>query len=180
MKIRAAISYHFGRTRKLGRQQWVVHEDGTTSGNPSLSPSLADSMLSLQRRKVCSIIFQLSSLIYHFRRQVRAGEQVTSARAITHDIIKQLYEYNEAYSDEHSIETIPSRGDPNSWANGYTRRMLHFAYLIAMFCMLRFDEALKIEFHHIELRMDSERVMYLEVLLPWRKTHQLGSKSISY
>lgn len=51
-KIRAAISYFFGHTRNLGRQQWVITEEGTSSGNPSLAPSLAAYMLSLQCRKV--------------------------------------------------------------------------------------------------------------------------------
>ena len=38
--------------RNLGCQQWIVTDEGATSGNPSLAPSLATYMFSLQRRKV--------------------------------------------------------------------------------------------------------------------------------
>lgn len=177
-KIRAAISNHFGRGRKLGRQQWTINEeDGTTSGNPSLAPSLADYMLSLQRRKVYSIHSRLSFLSDGLQlQQVRAGEQPTSARAITSDILKELYEYNTEFSGTHSVEAITPRGDPFNWANAHTRCMLHFCYLLAFWCFLRFDEALNIEFHQVQLKFDDQGIAYLEIQLPWRKTHQLGSK----
>ena len=53
-KIHAAISHHFARECGLGRQPWIEAGDGTVTGNPSLAPSLATYMVSLQRRKVQS------------------------------------------------------------------------------------------------------------------------------
>jgi hypothetical protein len=51
-KIRAAISHYFARECGLGCQPWINASDGTATGNPSLAPSLATYMISLQRRKV--------------------------------------------------------------------------------------------------------------------------------
>lgn len=76
----------------------------------------------------------------------------------------------------HSVETIASRGDPLNWGNAHTRCMLHFCYMLAFWCFLRFDEALNIEFHQVQLGVDAQGIQYLEVQLPWRKTHQLGGK----
>ena len=100
---------------------------------------------------------------------------VTSARAITHDIIKKLYESNEAYAMTHSTESISKLGDDLDWGNTHTRCMLHFCYLLLFWCLLRYDEALGLEFHQVQLRKDDLGVAYLEVQLPFRKTHQTGS-----
>ena len=52
-KIRAAVSYHYGFIR--GRPQlWLEQNDGTFSGNPSLSPEVARYMRALRRKKVSS------------------------------------------------------------------------------------------------------------------------------
>jgi hypothetical protein len=79
---------------------------------------------------------------------------VKSARAITHDIIKNLYDSNEAYSMTHSIESISKHGDALNWGNAHTRSMLHFCYLILFWCLLRYDKALSLEFHQVQLRKD--------------------------
>jgi hypothetical protein len=152
-----------------------VGEDGSTTGNPSLAPSLAAYMLSLQRRKVFESLHLSWSYLDHFW-QVRAGDVVTSARAITHDIIKKLYESNEAYSATHSVESLSKHGDALDWGNAHTRSMLHFCYLIMFWCLLRYDEALGLEFHQVQLCKDDLGIFSLEVQLPFRKTHQTGSK----
>jgi hypothetical protein len=53
-KMRAAISHKFGRDYGLGTQPWMenpVHP-GKFVGNPSLSVTVSQYMISLRRRKV--------------------------------------------------------------------------------------------------------------------------------
>ena len=65
-KMRAAMTYAFGRLHGLGTLPWHQSEvTGTMVGNPSVSDTVSSYMVSLRRRKV------------------RAGEAQTSARAIT-------------------------------------------------------------------------------------------------
>jgi len=74
----------------------------------------------------------------------------------------------------HSTERISKRNDSLDWGNAHTRCMLHFCYLLMFWCLLRYDEALSLEFHQVQLRTDSIGILYLEVQLPFRKTHQTG------
>jgi hypothetical protein len=65
-KMRAAMTYAFGRLHHLGTLPW--HKSETTGqmvGNPSVSDTVSSYMVSLRQRKV------------------HAGETPTSARAIT-------------------------------------------------------------------------------------------------
>ncbi|KAJ7462933.1 hypothetical protein FB451DRAFT_1043461, partial [Mycena latifolia] len=65
-KMRAAMTYAFGRLCGLGSLPWHASEvNQRMVGNPSVSETVATYMTSLRRRKV------------------RAGETATSARAIT-------------------------------------------------------------------------------------------------
>lgn len=65
-KMRAAMTYAFGRLHGLGGLPWHRSEaTGAMVGNPSISDTVSSYMVSLRRRKV------------------RAGEAQTSARAIT-------------------------------------------------------------------------------------------------
>ena len=65
-KMRAAMTYAFGRLHGLGTLPWHQSEvTGAMVGNPSVSDTVSSYMVSLRRRKV------------------RAGETQTSARAIT-------------------------------------------------------------------------------------------------
>ncbi|KAF8209789.1 hypothetical protein K438DRAFT_2058768 [Mycena galopus ATCC 62051] len=65
-KMRAAMTYAFGRLLGLGSLPWHQSEStGKMVGNPSVSETVATYRTSLRRRKV------------------RAGETATSARAIT-------------------------------------------------------------------------------------------------
>jgi hypothetical protein len=64
--MRAAATYGFGRIYGLGNVPWRKSEvNSNWIGNPSVSEVVSTYMISLRRRKV------------------RAGEQPTSARAIT-------------------------------------------------------------------------------------------------
>jgi len=73
----------------------------------------------------------------------------------------------------HSPEVIGERG--SDWGNANTRSMLHFLYLVSFWCLLRYDEALNIEFKQIEMDVGSDGITYLKISLPFRKTHQYGS-----
>lgn len=59
-KMRASMTYVFGRIYGAGRSAWQVAflecGETTTSGNPSLSDKVSTYMLSLRRRKVLSSI----------------------------------------------------------------------------------------------------------------------------
>ncbi|KAF8261883.1 hypothetical protein EI94DRAFT_1541505, partial [Lactarius quietus] len=67
-KMRASMTYAFGRLHGLGTMHWVHNPvEDTVTGNPSVSEMVSRYMLSLRRRKV------------------KAGETATSARAISAD-----------------------------------------------------------------------------------------------
>jgi hypothetical protein len=58
------------------------------------------------------------------------------------------------------------------WGGGRARRLLQAAYVISFLCLLRIDEVLKFEMHHIEFISDTK----IKLTLPFRKTHQFGGK----
>jgi len=53
LKMRASVSFHYNELGR-GSNSWHKLNDGSWSGNPSLSNSVSRYMLSLQRRKVTS------------------------------------------------------------------------------------------------------------------------------
>ena len=67
------------------------------------------------------------------------------------------------------------RPDIHQWGGPLHRRAVRAIYTIAFLCMLRIDEALKIQFHHIEIRAKK-----ITLTLPFRKTHQFGGESFFY
>jgi hypothetical protein len=90
------------------------------------------------------------------------------------EIIANLYHHNNKPENaEIKPVTRRMRGaavDPNQWGGGRARCMLHAVYVISFLCLLRFDEALKIQVH--EVRRLSEKSFALT--LPFRKTSQYG------
>src|ERR1700727_18426 len=52
MKMRAALTYGFGRFQSRGTSTWAIDEQGNTHGNPSISSTVSSYMISLKRRKV--------------------------------------------------------------------------------------------------------------------------------
>ncbi|KAJ7469078.1 DNA breaking-rejoining enzyme [Mycena latifolia] len=155
--MRAAATYGFGRLNGLGSLPWQKSEvSGNMLGNPSISEDVSRYMISLRKKKV------------------RAGEVATSARAITPEIIFNLYHYNNK-PEVAEIKPVRRRNrkdpvDPNEWGGGRSRRMLHAVYVIAFLCLLRFDEALKIQLQDIRWLSDTS----FELSLPFRKTSQYG------
>lgn len=159
-KMRASMTYAFGRLNGLGNLTW--HESdiggGLMVGNPSISIEVSSYMCSLRRRKV------------------QAGEAANSARAITSEILLKLYHYNHcpenwtirAYQPGERVRGS-SGNDPSRWGGGRVRRLLSAAYTVAFICMLRFDEVLKIQVHDLRVH-DTQVALHL----PFRKTHQNG------
>ncbi|KAK7053588.1 DNA breaking-rejoining enzyme [Favolaschia claudopus] len=156
-KMRAACTYGFGRLNGLGSIPWQKSEfSGKMIGNPSISEDVSRYMVSLRKKKV------------------RAGEIATSARAITPEILAALYHYNNL-PEVREIKPVTRRKrtepvDPNQWGGGRSRLMLHAVYVIAFLCLLRFDEALKIQLQ--DIRRINEHSF--ELTLPFRKTSQYG------
>ncbi|KAF9233222.1 hypothetical protein BU15DRAFT_54200 [Melanogaster broomeanus] len=164
-KMRAAVTYAFGRLHGLGDMPWHESEVPGSSrmlGNPSISVQVSTYMSSLCRRKV------------------QAGEVAVSARAITSDSLSKLYHYNHL-PQNWSIHPYqpgvrcrqpsedPNKGCLDDWGGGRARRLVQAAYTIAFICLLRCDEVLKIQLHDIELFEEG-----FVLTLPFRKTHQNG------
>ncbi|KAF8173373.1 DNA breaking-rejoining enzyme, partial [Mycena galopus ATCC 62051] len=156
-KMRASTTYGFGRLHGLGSIPWQRSEiSGKMVGNPSISEDVSRYMVSLRKKTV------------------RAGEVATSARAITPEILARLYHYNNK-PEVCVIKPVTRRQrnapvDPNEWGGGRSRLMLHAVYVIAFLCLLRFDEALKIQLQDIRWINETS----FELTLPFRKTSQYG------
>ncbi len=59
------------------------------------------------------------------------------------------------------------------------RRLLEAVYLVAFTCLLRIDEALKIQLHDLHFYDDPvDGTACMSVTLPFRKNSPYGSKSI--
>ncbi|KAF7321720.1 DNA breaking-rejoining enzyme [Mycena kentingensis (nom. inval.)] len=158
-KMRATATYAFGRVAGLGSLPWQRSEVSRRMvGNPSVSESVSRYMVSLRKKKV------------------RAGEVATSARAITPEILEQLYHHNNqpGVGDiKPVVRTKRANKNRNDWGGGRMRRLLQAVYVISYLCLLRFDEALKIQIHDIRLLNDHS----FELTLPFRKTSQYGDCS---
>ncbi|KAJ6511064.1 DNA breaking-rejoining enzyme [Mycena sanguinolenta] len=155
-KMRASATYGFGRLNGLGSLPWQKSEvSGNMLGNPSISEDVSRYMVSLRKKKV-------------------SGEVATSACAITPEILARLYHHNKK-PEVAEIKPVKPRkrtapADINEWGGGRSRLMLHAVYVIAFLCLLRFDEALKIQIHDIR-QLDETS---FELNLPFRKTSQYG------
>ncbi|KAJ6617426.1 hypothetical protein B0H10DRAFT_2383900, partial [Mycena sp. CBHHK59/15] len=164
-KMRAAMTYAFGRLCSLGSLPWHTSEvTQKMVGNPSVSETVSSYMISLRRRKV------------------RAGETATSARATTpvrlQEILRKLYNFNHRPEiAEIKVYAAGSRKHtkgPHEWGGGRARRLITLAYVLSFLCLLRFDEVLKIQMQDIEWVSDT----CIKLTLPYRKTNQFGGKLI--
>jgi hypothetical protein len=88
-----------------------------------------------------------------------------------------MYEFNHQpeYRELKPVGFYRKNKDAHAWGGGRTRRLLIAAYTVAFLCMLRVDEVLKIEMHHVENITDTK----IKLTLPFRKTHQFGHKPTS-
>jgi hypothetical protein len=67
--------------------------------------------------------------------------------------------------------------DVRYWGGGKLRLMLQSIYIISFLCLLRFDECLKIQAHHLEVIDEGEG--QIKLTLPFRKTSKTGGGSDS-
>jgi hypothetical protein len=88
------------------------------------------------------------------------------------EIMAALYDFNHQ-PENWDLDKMPlTRRDIHQWGGPMHRRAVQAIYTIAFLCMLRIDEALKIQFHHIEIGGKK-----ITLTLPFRKTHQFGGES---
>ncbi|KAI3619620.1 DNA breaking-rejoining enzyme [Moniliophthora roreri] len=129
-------------------------------GNPSVSQQVSLYMVSLRHCKV------------------KDGEEPMSARAITLDIIGHMYDFNRK-SENFDIKPVIAQKrnkdekNPDQWGGPRLCRLMQFIYCISFVCLLRIDEALKINFDYIEYVSETDGKL-LKLTLPFRKTNQYG------
>ncbi|KAJ6622750.1 hypothetical protein B0H10DRAFT_2174975 [Mycena sp. CBHHK59/15] len=152
--MRAAMSHKFSREYELGTQVWQANPliPGQFYGNPSISTVISQYMISLRRNKV------------------RAGEVVTSARAMDEPTMKNF----ESSSSYGSTSKKRRHEHPEDWAGHSVRMMLQLLYIVSMLCLLRYDEALRITWQDVQLEQLEHGVLRVRLDLPFRKTHQNG------
>jgi len=97
---------------------------------------------------------------------------------MTSSLLKQVYDFNYNFpiyrlgdALHFDVHTADAYHD-HSWGGGRIRLMLQCIYTIAFLCLLRFDEVLKIQAHHLEVM--NEATGEIKLTLPFRKTHKLG------
>uniref|UniRef100_A0A0W0G3W9 Uncharacterized protein n=1 Tax=Moniliophthora roreri TaxID=221103 RepID=A0A0W0G3W9_MONRR len=128
--------------------------------------------------------FQVSKYMSNLKRQkVQDSEKPTSSRAITAKMIQQMWDTSQL-GDRFEIKPVEPKShcqqkDPNvPWCGGRMLWLLHFVYVISFLCLLRIDEALKIQAMDIQLVQEYDEHGDLLVLwLPFWKTHQHGTVS---
>ena len=96
---------------------------------------------------------------------------------MTSSLLKKLYDFNFNFPIYRLGEApVPQQNiavhDDHSWGGGRLRLMLQCIYTIAFLCLLRFDEVLKIESHHLEVI--DKATGEIKLSLPFRKTHKYG------
>ena len=104
-------------------------------------------------------------------RQTKAGEVSTSARAITHEDIRLLWLYNEKFeplSFGTKLEAYNNEVAYPIWGSGRLRTMMQCIYILSFLCLLRFDEVLKIQLHHIKI--ENKETCEISLYLVFRKT----------
>jgi integrase len=110
--------------------------------------------------------------------QVRAGETVTSARAMDEETLQKLHNFNLSFEEEEGPDSRKCKAErPENWAGHSIRVMLLLIYIIAFLCLLRFDEVLNIKWSWIQLETYKGRKR-IKLSLPFRKTHQYGGKNV--
>lgn len=88
-----------------------------------------------------------------------------------------MYDFKETFVEQEYGPRKRKQASSEQWAGKDLRTMLHALYTVAFHCLLRFDEALRIEWHWIEYQQYGDGKIRLRVKLPFRKTHQTGGTS---
>jgi hypothetical protein len=98
-----------------------------------------------------------------------------SSRAVNPGLLKTLWDFNHLPQNWSIKSYAPqsrskSGRDLQHWGGGRTRRLLHAIYSMSFWCLLRFDEALRIQMHDLEVISSA----CIKLTLPFRKTDQFG------
>lgn len=95
--------------------------------------------------------------------------------------MEQLYEFNhrpENWDLSGGAHTMPNLDNSiHHWGGPLHRRAAQAIYTIALLCMLRVDEVLKIRINHITFDPGMKK---FTLTLPFRKTHQFGGEFAIY
>ncbi|KAG1884892.1 hypothetical protein F4604DRAFT_1878459 [Suillus subluteus] len=141
-------------------------------GNPSLSVTVSQYMISLRRQKV----------------MLSAMDEPT---------LKELWVFNcAAERNEHvRISRKRKAEHPEDWGGFLIQMMLYLLYLVSFLCLLRFDEALQITWHDVSFQVKDPLLkghwidatpkifnqgifkgsdFHVRLMLPFRKMHQHG------
>jgi len=93
--------------------------------------------------------------------------------------MEALYDFNHQPSKWDIYEATTSRYQDghsiHQWGGPMHRRAAKAIYTIAFLCMLRVDEALKIQMYHIEIGAKTSTLT-----LPFSKTHQFGGELLIF
>lgn len=173
MKMRSAVTYLIGRVARRGNTPWNSDDGIQYRGNPSVSEYVSRYMMALKKRKVSSVsclylVFFNEDILQH-----ALGERAMSSRAITSDMIKDIY----------AIKSLPSNRilrpvqqtsykdrRLDDWGGPRARALVHLVTVLAFICLLRSDEALSLKMEDIELISPE----CIRVNLTSRKTSPFG------
>lgn len=92
-----------------------------------------------------------------------------ASRAMTEDIFKDIYQYNRSHHHWHATGDWHSTSE-DDWGGGRVRRLVCAVALISFWCLLRGEEALRLQFHNIIVVSPT----CVEITIPWRKQSQNG------
>ncbi|KAJ7202615.1 DNA breaking-rejoining enzyme, partial [Mycena pura] len=148
-KIRAALSYKWGRVKGVGKRLWGPSPSDASNmlGNPIMSEEVADYMPSLRRRKVA------------------AGEISRSSRAMTQEIFLARYNYF----------TGLAQNSPDCWCGPTQYLQIQCFDTLGFQCLLRSAEILRIRMEDIEFLYDSHgKPNRASLTLRTRKTSPYG------
>jgi integrase len=102
-----------------------------------------------------------------------------SSRAITSDMIRKIYTYNQAEGRcdvaQYSGSTSRLRAEYD-WGSPRKRLLVHTVMTIAFVCLMRIDEVLNLKFEDIKLKQDYGDGNCISITLETRKTHQYGGE----
>ncbi|RXW16917.1 hypothetical protein EST38_g8936 [Candolleomyces aberdarensis] len=154
MKMRAALTYGFGRYYGRGSNEWHMLEDGRFIGNPSISSEVARYMVALRKRK---------------KAQGDATTLAQSSRAMNAQTFGKLYDYNRKYWESANDEAAKG-----TWGGKHHRLLVHAVATLSFFLLLRLDETLSIKTENVKIVSDSEMIIYLEK----RKNQPAGGRCL--
>ncbi len=109
--------------------------------------------------------------------QYASGDRYAmSSRAITSDILRKMYHYNQAErrSDIFAGTEKSPQKSVKTWGSPRRRIFVHAVVTIAFVCLMRIDEVLNLQFEDVK----SSGTNRLSITLESRKTHQYGGWSL--